>query len=235
MPRLRLIAGPNGSGKSSLIHKLRTVPVSTGIYLNADDFEKTLNTTKSLSLSDIKIPPNIISEDDIIDFKSKNPNYSEFTIHNNHIYDIKFNIDSYFASFFIELIRNKLIINQLSFTFESVMSHISKVELLINSKNKGFTNYLYFVGTISPEINIERVKNRVKKGGHPVPEDKIISRYYKSMENLFVASSLCKRCYFFDNSTESMRLIAQTNERVTTLSDSLPEWFIKYYLDKEIN
>ena len=38
-------------------------------------------------------------------------------------------------------------------------------------KSQGYTAYLYFIATESPDINVERVKNRVAKRSHDVPEE----------------------------------------------------------------
>ena len=76
----------------------------------------------------------------------------------------------------------------MSFTYETVMSHISKVELLNYAKLKGFRTYLYYIATDDPEINISRVKNRVNLGGHNVPENLIIDRYHRSLDLLINAN-----------------------------------------------
>lgn len=52
-PRLRVFAGPNGSGKSTL--KDRLLPEWLGVYVNADEIEKTIRTKASLSLSEFSI------------------------------------------------------------------------------------------------------------------------------------------------------------------------------------
>ena len=51
-----------------------------------------------------------------------------------------------------------------------------KGELLKLSKSLGYRNYLYYISTSDPSINVSRVNNRVSFKGHDVPEDKIISR-----------------------------------------------------------
>ncbi len=61
----------------------------------------------------------------------------------------------------------------MTFTFETVMSHPDKIELLHKAQQSGFRTYLYYVATEDPEINISRVENRVSSGGHPVPREKI--------------------------------------------------------------
>src|SRR5580704_3465025 len=57
--------------------------------------------------------------------------------------------------------RTDCIENRKSFTFETVMSHPSKVDILDRAKKAGFFVQLYFVGTDNPATNIERVALRV--------------------------------------------------------------------------
>jgi predicted ABC-type ATPase len=61
------------------------------------------------------------------------------------------------------------------------MSHPSKVALLARAQMAGYRTYLYFIATDDPAINISRVRNRVKLGGHAVPEDRIVQRYHRSL------------------------------------------------------
>jgi predicted ABC-type ATPase len=55
------------------------------------------------------------------------------------------------------------------------------------ARERGFITYLYLIATENPLINLDRVKNRVDRGGHAVPEEKIRDRYRRSMENLSAA------------------------------------------------
>lgn len=125
-----------------------------------------------------------------------------------------------------------------SFTFETVMSHPGKVMLLKRAQTAGYRTYLYYVATDDPQINISRVQNRVTLGGHPVPEDKITSRYYKSLELLIEAVRHTNRAYIFDNSTNNADskhtwLAEITDGRMLELkTDRIPAWFKKAVLDK---
>ncbi|HKO81524.1 MAG TPA: hypothetical protein VJU78_14065, partial [Chitinophagaceae bacterium] len=67
-------------------------------------------------------------------------------------------INSYHASFIATYLVNKLLLTGQSFCFETVMSHISKVQLLAEAKQAGYKTYLYFVFTDNVELNIARVK-----------------------------------------------------------------------------
>lgn len=78
------------------------------------------------------------------------------------------------------------------------MNHASKIEELKRALKKGYKTYLYFVCTDSAEINIDRVANRVQKGGHTVDTSKIRSRYKNTLGNLYAAIKLSNRAYLFD-------------------------------------
>ena len=56
-----------------------------------------------------------------------------------------------------------------------------------------------FVMTVDVELNVMRVKTRVLKGGHDVPEDKIRKRYIKSLLMLKRLAALSDECVVIDN------------------------------------
>lgn len=87
-----------------------------------------------------------------------------------------------------------------SFCYETVLSHPSKLELIKLAKEKGYKITSIFVYTINPKINIERVYKRVQQGGHGVPEDKIISRFKRSLKLSKELERLSNQFYTFDNS-----------------------------------
>ncbi len=145
-------------------------------------------------------------------------------------------MNSYFASVAADCIRQILLQNQTSFTIETVMSHPSKVEQLYQAQKRGFRTYLYYIATDDPAINISRVQNRVKLGGHSVPEDLIVKRYYRSLDLLRDAIRHSNRAYVFDNSgqpTDHTWLAEITDGKILELkSGSIPMWFKRAVLDK---
>jgi predicted ABC-type ATPase len=147
-------------------------------------------------------------------------------------------VNSYLASVTVDFLRNKLLEKKDSFTFETVMSHPSKVELLARAQRDGYRTYLYFVATDDPAINISRVRNRVKLGGHGVPEDRIGPRYHRSLDLLMEAIQHTNRAYIFDNSGDNddkkhSWLAEITEGTVLELkSDQIPPWFKRAVLDK---
>ena len=87
-----------------------------------------------------------------------------------------------------------------SFSFETVMSHPSKIDILARAKAAGFYVQLFFVGIDDPQTNIDRVRLRVAQGGHDVPPDKIVPRWHRTMALLHRAIKIADRSFLFDNS-----------------------------------
>ena len=153
-----------------------------------------------------------------------------------HILDFsRIAINSYFALVLVDFLRRQLLKEKISFSFETVMSSKDKIEFLQLAQQQGFRTYLYFVATADPEINISRVAYRVKMGGHPVPPDKIVQRYYRSLNFLIDAVTYAHRAYIFDNSTDSDSvLLAEITDGVELelKVDTVPQWFKTAILDK---
>jgi predicted ABC-type ATPase len=138
--------------------------------------------------------------------------------------------NSYHASAICNYIRDQLLLSRQSFSFETVMSHESKIHFLRDAQKMGYRTYLYFVATETPDINVVRVQERVEKGGHPVPEDKIRSRYERSINLLYDAIGFANRAYIFDNSHEQHEpiLIAEYNgKELIARVDAIPYWFVE--------
>lgn len=83
-------------------------------------------------------------------------------------------------------------------------------------------------------MNVSRVKNRVRLGGHPVAEEKIISRYARSLELLISAIRASNRAYIFDNSANKPVWLAEvTDGRMLVMRTSrVPAWFKRYVWDR---
>lgn len=228
-------------------------PQHIGVYINPDEIEKSFKQNGVLDFKDFKL--NIVSLDDLSLFLNNSSflkdlfekkhfdrsSIAEFKLLDNCL-NIPLNFrDSYFASIISDFIRTQLMLNGDSLTFESVMSSKDKIEILVKAKELGYRVYLYYISTVDSEINIRRVASRVAMNGHNVASDKIKSRYYRSLENLFDASKYTNRAYFFDNSND-LQLFAQLSvdeetqeSKLEYVSDIRPEWFQKYFSAKVNN
>ncbi len=132
--------------------------------------------------------------------------------------------------------RERLLSNGQSLTYESVMSHPSHLDFLERANEEDYRTYLYFIGVESPEISKNRVKERVKEGGHTVPEEKIAPRYERVMMQLYEACLLVNRAYIFDN-TENYSLVAEVHKGQLIIHSEKPaaqlSWFQKHFVEKD--
>jgi predicted ABC-type ATPase len=237
--RMRIFAGPNGSGKSTL-HRNFPSGLSTPIFINADEIEKSLALKGFINLNDLNLHCTSrsfikYSEKSTLKQKSEKEGYKiDIQLKNNVLVNIPKETHSYEAAFVAGYLRKELIREGNSFSFESVLSHKSKLEEITEANKAGFQTYLYFICTETPQINIERVFNRVELGGHPVSKDKIESRYYNSLDLLYDTIKLVHRAYIFDNSGKSYKIIAQFYKGIHSqfYGKTFPKWFQNYVVQK---
>ncbi|MGK2869369.1 MAG: zeta toxin family protein [Mycobacterium sp.] len=120
--------------------------------------------------------------------------------------------------------RTKLIDLGESFIAETVFSHPSKLELIDTAHAADYTVVLHVV-LIPEELAVERVRHRVRAGGHQVPEDKIRQRYRRLWELVAVAAMRAESTTFYDNSTRrGPRIVAQLNMGFEVGSPVWPAW-----------
>ena len=98
--------------------------------------------------------------------------------------------------------RNEFLEKGISFITETVFCHESHLAFMKKAKKAGYNVRLIYVATDSPDINVARVKKRVRQGGHNVDEEKIRSRYYRSLALLKKAVDIADTAEIRDNSTE---------------------------------
>ena len=80
--------------------------------------------------------------------------------------------------------RKECVDKMISFNQETTLTGKRILKAIEEIKEKGYTIYLYYIGVDSPAIAKERIKNRVLKGGHNIPEEVVEKRYYETLENL---------------------------------------------------
>ena len=238
-----MFAGPNGSGKSTVKEIIvKKNPRWFGVYINPDEIEKAIEREGLLDFGLFKVKTNnneifdALNNSTVLADKGLLPEVSKLAFDKNILSFQNVHLNSYYISAVADFLHEKLVASGTSFSFETVMSHPKKIELLRSAQAKGFRTYLYFVATEDPETNIDRVRIRVMEGGHDVPPTKIRDRYYKSLTNLLSAIKATHRAFIFDNSGASVTLIAEiTNGKNIFIENSnVPNWFRKYVLKKRI-
>ena len=109
------------------------------------------------------------------------------------------------------------------FCFETVLSTERNLKLLKRAKERGYFIRCYYILTADPMINVWRVKARVESGGHDVPEEKIITRYDKSLELVSELIKVCDICHIYDNSDSNpFRIFKKRKEEM--FFDECADW-----------
>ena len=128
-----------------------------------------------------------------------------------------------------ERLRTALVEARLSFCTETVFSDPARAKLgfLAHARQRGFTVFLVFVGLVDSMLSIARVKQRVRQGGHDVPDDRLRDRFPRTLANLRAAITLVDEAFLFDNSSydEPYRPVAVYRDgRLITRHPPLPAW-----------
>lgn len=104
----------------------------------------------------------------------------------------------------------ELIELEVDFAFETTLTTISYKNTIESARQKGYKVTLLFFWLNDVKLAIERVAARVTEGGHNIPEDVIVRRYYKGLANLtneFIY--LCDYWLVIDNSANPYKFISE--------------------------
>jgi predicted ABC-type ATPase len=134
---------------------------------------------------------------------------------------------SYKASHLAERLRSSLLEAGVSFCFETVFSHVSKIDFAVRAKALGYEVILVYIHLANPDLNEARVRQRVSEGGHNVPAQKIRSRLPKTLTHITQVISLVDSAWLLDNSsrTDPFRQVAVVRlGRARIMTEPLPDW-----------
>jgi len=97
----------------------------------------------------------------------------------------------------------RAIAEQLDFAFETTLGGNTITHLLEQALDAGMEVRIWYVGLSSPELHIARVRARVAKGGHDIPEGDIRKRYDRGRLNLIQLLPRLTELRVYDNSDEA--------------------------------
>ncbi len=101
-----------------------------------------------------------------------------------------------------------------NFAFETTLASRTFAHWIEELKRTGYAFHLFFLWLPAPEFAVDRVAERVRMGGHNVPEDTIKRRYHAGLKNFFsLYRPLADSWYFYDNSQGTRPLLLASEEK----------------------
>lgn len=97
----------------------------------------------------------------------------------------------------------RAIAEKLDFAFETTLGGRTITALLEEALAEGVEVRIWYVGLATVELHIARVRSRVRKGGHPIPEERIRERYVQSRLNLIRLLPKLTELLLYDNSEDA--------------------------------
>lgn len=95
------------------------------------------------------------------------------------------------------------IAQRLTFAIETTLGGDTITGLLLRALAEGIEARIWYVGLATPALHIARVRARVARGGHDIPENKIRQRFEHSRINLIRLLPRLTELRLFDNSTDA--------------------------------
>ena len=98
---------------------------------------------------------------------------------------------------------------RVSYAFETTLSGRGYIALLRRLNAQGYEIHVFFLWLRSVDLALSRVRERVSRGGHDVPEPIVLRRFERSTRNFLLHyRHLANVCTVFDNSGETPRVVA---------------------------
>jgi predicted ABC-type ATPase len=113
---------------------------------------------------------------------------------------------AYEAMKIAEQVRESLLQRKHSFCMETVLSDTqgSKLDFLRRVREAGYGLVVVFIRLDSAMLSQARVHFRVQRGGHSVPDDKLLARFPRTLENAYKALALAHLGLVLDNSSDKI-------------------------------
>jgi len=97
----------------------------------------------------------------------------------------------------------RAIAERYNFVFETTLGGRTITALLEKAASLGIEVRIWYVGLDSPDLHILRVRSRVERGGHDIPESRIRERYDQGRLNLIRLLPILTELFVYDNSTDT--------------------------------
>lgn len=115
----------------------------------------------------------------------------------------------------------------ITFTQETTLSGRKTEATARQAKESGFFVRLFYIGLDSPEESLERIANRVRRGGHDIPRDDVFRRFSGRWEALAKVLPYCDEAEFYNNGNGFVKVAEYRNGEVRQIGSLGPQWLLE--------
>ena len=112
----------------------------------------------------------------------------------------------------------------LSFTQETTLAGHKTELTAAQAKEQGYYIRLFYVGLNTPEECLARIENRVRRGGHNIPENDVQRRFEGRWDAVKKILPYCDEAHFFDNDNGFVEVAEYRNGEVVSIGELRPDW-----------
>lgn len=99
--------------------------------------------------------------------------------------------------------------SRVDFGFETTLSGRAHVSLISRLRSEGYRIVLFFLWLSDSDLALTRVRDRVRVGGHHIPDDVVRRRFKRGIANFFqIYLPVLDSWLIFDNSGKGPKMIA---------------------------
>lgn len=115
----------------------------------------------------------------------------------------------------------------LDFTQETTLSGAKTLRTIKKARASGYDIRLFYIAVESAEESVKRVRNRVAKGGHNIPEETVKRRFASRFDDLLKVLRYCNIAEFYDNENGFVKVGEYSNGRISPFGEHQPHWFVE--------
>ena len=115
----------------------------------------------------------------------------------------------------------------ISFTQETTLSGRKTEATAKQVKELGYHVRLFYIGLDTAEESLSRIANRVKRGGHDIPQDDVVRRFAGRWEAVAKVLPYCDEAEFYDNDNGFVLVAEYRNGELRTVGSRHPQWLVE--------
>ncbi len=221
---LLIVAGPNGGGKSTLRESLLKQILKSGldlpnIVIDPDAITREVRNA-ALHFSDTGVGNMVLDALKKVSEKESKTGNTQALLER-----VLQGSQSEIDAGRLAVIATELCIQkQISFCLETTLSGKSVLNHMAQAIEHNFHINFAYIALPSPQDHIDRVRQRVSEGGHNIPEEDIVRRYMRSLDNLPHAMAQANEVKLYTNNIEGELLLHINDGQILYQAQHMPPW-----------